>query len=364
MAIQHLPEDVSVEILSRLPVKSLLQFRLVFKYWLSLIQSPRFIAFHQNHAKNTECLLVNQFLNGGHGDCVLSLVSDETRIENWHESFTGLNIEYPDVFASSNGLVCLANLRNPKIMICSPAMKEFRILPEPFYHTNNIGYLGFGFDSKTNDYKVIRVSVISEYEDSSSHENDSTDSEVSKSQFKSDHEKLQIYNLSTDDWREIDGVVPVGFVCQPYPEFHTSLSGDFYWFAYDLNPYHDRDQATIIVFRMSDKLFKQIPVPEDCSWPVTKLCALNNSLALILCPITKESGFDIWVIDECSVKGSWTKKYIIIGPVLGGPFYALGFRQNGEFLLVGYKYRQMVSYSLNTQIKKEYDVYDCQSRSK
>ncbi|GFS30532.1 hypothetical protein Acr_00g0012460 [Actinidia rufa] len=158
--------------------------------------------------------------------------------------------------------------------LCNPAMKVFRILPEPFYHTNRTGYLGFGFDPQTNDYKVIRVAVIPEYDYLSSHENDSTDSEVSKSQFKADNEKVQIYDLSTDGWREIDGVVPDDFVCQPHsPEFHTSLTGDFYWFAYDLHPDHDRDQAAMIVFHMSDELFEQKPVPEDCSWPVLN-CAL------------------------------------------------------------------------------------------
>ena len=38
----HIPEEMIVEILSRLPVKSILKFKLVCKLWNSLLSDPRF----------------------------------------------------------------------------------------------------------------------------------------------------------------------------------------------------------------------------------------------------------------------------------------------------------------------------------
>ena len=48
----HLPGDVILNILARLPVKSLFRFRCVCKSWDSLITSPYFISTHLNNNNN------------------------------------------------------------------------------------------------------------------------------------------------------------------------------------------------------------------------------------------------------------------------------------------------------------------------
>jgi hypothetical protein len=46
----YLPDEVVVDILHRLPVKSLIRFRCVCKSWNSLIQTPAFIDSHLNQS--------------------------------------------------------------------------------------------------------------------------------------------------------------------------------------------------------------------------------------------------------------------------------------------------------------------------
>ena len=48
----HLPDDIVLNILSRLPVKSLLRFRCVCKTWDSSITTPNFISTHLNNNKD------------------------------------------------------------------------------------------------------------------------------------------------------------------------------------------------------------------------------------------------------------------------------------------------------------------------
>ncbi|KAK4487388.1 hypothetical protein RD792_005988 [Penstemon davidsonii] len=53
-----LPEDLIIEILLRLPVKSLLRFRTVCKQWHVIIKSSSFIRRHAHHESNLTRLLV------------------------------------------------------------------------------------------------------------------------------------------------------------------------------------------------------------------------------------------------------------------------------------------------------------------
>lgn len=82
---------------------------------------------------------------------------------------------------------------------------------------------------------------------------------------------------------------------------------------------------------------------------------VNDSLALVLQQgiFCWRSAFDVWVMNAQGVEVSWTKKFTI------RPFHepktALGFRQNGEFLLEKVCGR-MMSYHIETRQRKEYQV--------
>ncbi|KAI8534253.1 hypothetical protein RHMOL_Rhmol10G0075600 [Rhododendron molle] len=199
MAIDgELPDDVLKEILSGLPVKSLLRFLSVSKYWYSLILNPSFVSLQRNHAAsiakdtNDDCLLVKRFPHDGGDnllcgpDCnetslfydklydklVLSLVPVETPVGDLDISFTGLNVVDLNLLHSSNGLVlCAAN--RSTIVICNPALREVRVLPQPPYESRRTTHLGFGFDPITDDYKVIRVATLYESDIRSFNEIDS-----------------------------------------------------------------------------------------------------------------------------------------------------------------------------------------------
>ncbi|GJU27955.1 putative F-box domain-containing protein [Tanacetum coccineum] len=59
-----IPFDIQSEIMKRLPVKSLIQFRSVSKQWKSFIDSPKFIKnYHVNHTNPQHHLLVKYNLD-------------------------------------------------------------------------------------------------------------------------------------------------------------------------------------------------------------------------------------------------------------------------------------------------------------
>ena len=58
MVFLFLPQEIIIEILLRLPVKSLPSFKFVCKSWLSLISNPHFAKWHfERNAAHTEKLL-------------------------------------------------------------------------------------------------------------------------------------------------------------------------------------------------------------------------------------------------------------------------------------------------------------------
>ncbi|PHT54402.1 hypothetical protein CQW23_08864 [Capsicum baccatum] len=63
VATDHLHEEMLMDILSRLPVRSLLQFKCISSIWKTLISNPYFTVKHLNRAKNdqgSQKLLITQ----------------------------------------------------------------------------------------------------------------------------------------------------------------------------------------------------------------------------------------------------------------------------------------------------------------
>lgn len=71
MPAEDIPQDIIMDILSRLPVKSLLRFRSVSKEWYKLISDPHFIKLHVNQCtkNNHRGKLVNYIHSMAYREC-------------------------------------------------------------------------------------------------------------------------------------------------------------------------------------------------------------------------------------------------------------------------------------------------------
>ncbi|KAM7494469.1 hypothetical protein LguiB_029078 [Lonicera macranthoides] len=317
MTSWRLTEDVVVQFLFMLPVKTLLRCRCVCKTWRTIIDNPNFITKHLNHANlnKTECILVKRFIQQS-SKSVLSFVSEKTpdvTINIDVPFFTDKNLE---LLGPCNGIICLS--WNGDILLCNPATREFKALPPcinnylPGLLINELG-VGFGFDQHSNDYKVVRIVELF-YDDPFIH-----------------HDvKAELYKLSTDSWRPLNADVPYVW---HQPCFTPFFNGSFHWYAQK-----DEFQYELILsFNMSTEVFEEIPLPSICSYPDGKarsLTILNKSLALILYVREEvDKFFDIWVMNEYGSKESWTKQFSI--RPLSGIHCPLSFWRCDELLLQG-----------------------------
>ncbi|THG07725.1 hypothetical protein TEA_026665 [Camellia sinensis var. sinensis] len=164
---QNLAEDVVIEILSRLPVKSLLRFKYVCRYWYTLIKSPDFISKHFNQENNNGHLLVHHYISNI-DRYAIALFPDETLsgIPPLHEKLDHLQIPdcMGDVVGPIDGMFLVYTWYSDgdRMALWNPAMREFRrlnvlepIFPPNFHAVVNV--VGFGLDPLTRDYKIIWI---------------------------------------------------------------------------------------------------------------------------------------------------------------------------------------------------------------
>ncbi|TYH00495.1 hypothetical protein ES288_A10G281800v1 [Gossypium darwinii] len=311
----ELPEALVMEILSKLPVKSLTRFNCVCKYWCSSFQTPHFIS--NNYHNNLENDNLNLLLSRRDGNTFqlyfsqLSNEKDQNHIvkQNIHLPF--FKNDVPSVYGACHGLLCLLDPSKDKAAIWNPSTREFKILPPfsiqrpPYFSPFEETYLtlddvyfdhaAFGFDSKTDDYKVIRFVLLT---------------------FVNSEEE--------------------------YPHPH---------FMYQVELYSLR--RLILSFDMGNEKFSILPIPEFVgSFPeyYVDLLVFNGSLGAIVYPSERiDTSFDLWVTSE----GLWTKQFNIKS--ISGVVRPLGFGKNGDLFLRDTN-DEVLRFDASTQELKELEI--------
>ncbi|KAK8523198.1 hypothetical protein V6N13_113152 [Hibiscus sabdariffa] len=329
-----IPEVLVFEILHRLPVKSLTRFKCVCKPWSSSFQTPLFITKHHNHhlrRNNLNLLLKRSLENRRPYDTYFFSQLSTDKGHNFsvkqtvHLPFFENFLSRPEVHGPCNGILCLSDFTD-KVALWNPSTREFKILPQssiqcppfasyiPYYNIYiDFGCSGFGYDSQTDDYKVVRFVTIhfGGYD------------EVYNGYVEFDrNEKVELYSLRSDSWKEIShpGVTAHGPLL-----INNYINGFYYWLAVG----HYEYEISILSFDMVTENFSILPLPLPTTSGTYYLALLDfNGLLGALLPQGEgtEKSFDIWVMN-----GSWTKQFTIDS--VPGVERALGFWKNGELFL-------------------------------
>ncbi|XP_059436068.1 F-box/kelch-repeat protein At3g23880-like [Corylus avellana] len=349
----ELSEDLVTQILLWLPVVSLLRHKCVCKSWYALITNQYFVRKHVLHNKNNDSkkniLLLPKTTTL---DYVVSMLSYETLqvsqvspTQPVYPPYFGI-INTINVLGSCNGLICLLDIYSVLLVIWNPATKKTKFVPESnpcSRYGADIDAIGFGFDAKTNDYKIIMLVSFSHppYEE-----------EVVIYQ-------KEIYSLSADSWRKVDG--PRYTDLHGYEGPMTYINGMASWEA------SGDDWVGLLSFDMSDEVFLITPLPDDVIGnPSSHICknffVMNESIAMATSMWTNSMRekwldvcFDIWLLVEVGVKNSWTKLFTI-GP-FSGISRPLGLLKNETMLLEKYN-NQLVLYDPSTEKMTNIQIHE------
>ncbi|KAL2926252.1 hypothetical protein RDABS01_007057 [Bienertia sinuspersici] len=342
-----LPEDAILEILLRLPVKSLQRFKSVAKSWYARISDPSFMIRHFVSSNNHEFLLISHLHPVKKQ--VLSLLPSETlenRTKHFQLSYHSSNEEnrsFAQILGPCNGVFCLFDPKDGMISLWNPAIRQQKTLPKSHVEPPTNAYpfdicVGFGFDNGSHDYKVLTYK----------HMCFPSSSTIAHA---------ELYTLNSNTWKEInvgEEFQPTGNL--PYSSSYPSINGVFSWFEID-----NHVEKVIFSFDMKIEVFIKTRLPDYNGIPSKRvhgcLASLKDSLAFIhdypLGGISK--CFDVWVLGEYGVRESWMKQ-LIIGP-LEGVTAPLGFWKNGELILeVDDDRKKLASYDPITDDMKDVEA--------
>ncbi|RXH68600.1 hypothetical protein DVH24_030933 [Malus domestica] len=341
------PEDRVIEILSRLPPKSLMRFKCLHKSWFSLINSLSFVDKHlsnsvDNKLPSSTCILLNRsqahiFPDQSWKQEVFwsminfSIDSDEN---NLHYDVEDLNIPFPLndhdfvlIFGYCNGIVCIEAGKN--VLLCNPATREFRqlpdsclLLPSPpegkFELETSFQALGFGYDSNAKEHKVVRIIENCEYSD---------EERTFYHRIALPH-TAELYTATANSWKEIKiDISSTTYSCSR----SVFMKGFCYWYATDGEEY-------ILSFDLSDDKFHiiQLPSRRESGFRFYYIFMRNESLASFCSRYDRSEdseSCEIWVMDDYDgIKRSWTK-LLTIGP-LQGIKKPLTFWKSDELLML------------------------------
>ena len=123
----------------------------------------------------------------------------------------------------------------PNIVLLNPALRELKVVPDSCCRADSIietRVIGFGYDSRTNDYKVVIVKCLVLLEDGPY--------------------IAEVFTLSTNSWKEIEVNVRIFFPNSDYQVVYCN--GFCYWYFWDWG-------CTIVSFDFGDEVFQTIRVP-------------------------------------------------------------------------------------------------------
>ncbi|XP_017239259.1 putative F-box protein At1g33530 [Daucus carota subsp. sativus] len=143
-----LPEElIRREILTRLPVRSVLRFKSVSKSWLSLFSEPRFIKQHFTHS-------TTQIPND---DCLVAIRKTKVIILCRYKEIVALDSAHIlHLVGSVRGLVCLTG-RN-MLSLWNPATHQSKEILAPVRYADRKYNIGFGFDHVSENFKLVILS--------------------------------------------------------------------------------------------------------------------------------------------------------------------------------------------------------------
>ncbi|XP_004496819.1 F-box/kelch-repeat protein At3g23880-like [Cicer arietinum] len=286
-----LPDELIGEILVRVPVRSLIQFKCVCKSWKTLISDPQFAKRHHLNSNSYPQLFCPLF---GEGDLDIVSYNVESLLEN---NSTNSNPITPyNTFATNHnyvivglckGLFCLIDIEESYVILWNPLLnlksKKSPTMVSLYGDDDSVSYHGFGYDHVNDKYKVlVNVCNFNKYGES----------------------VTRIYTSGENSWKTIENIP--GDPDEIHFDTSTGrlVSGNLNWV---INKDINSNEEVIITFDIMNETYGEMLLPPHDGEKMSNVMLDVLSDCLSLCFESNQSKWVVWMMKEYGVGESWTK---------------------------------------------------------
>ncbi|KAI9077774.1 hypothetical protein K1719_040260 [Acacia pycnantha] len=307
------------------------------KYWKSIITNHSFIHYHLSYniqsTDNNNDFFFLQYTSTKRLTCwnlefeeVYSVYLDDKLLDHLTISKVRQSNHGLTMVGTCNGLVCFADYysilsNDPTLIIMNPPIRKYVVLPKPVaaleskkQYNPDRAVLGFGFDSKSRDFKVLKI-VFHHLE----------------------RVALQVdaYSLTTGKWRNITHKVPS--LCFKWrTNRQVIVNGALHWIVYGDPNNNGQVHDFILSFDLTKETFGELMLPKCLEYLISSVLSpftKGNSLALAECSRLSNK-IDVFVMKEYGVVSSWDLILSIDSSRYGGiSSRVLGMTNNGDLVL-------------------------------
>nr|XP_043631613.1 F-box/kelch-repeat protein At3g06240-like [Erigeron canadensis] len=317
MMMMMIPDDVLLtNIFIRLPARQAAKMRSLSKTWNSLLPDPSFIKSHLDRSKDEILMVFERYFHLEKvpftEHTITYCQTDDVPITNSVKVVHTSSISN-SLYGSVNGLICLHG--NQGVKIWNPSLSALMVLPPYRFNKDICIDIRFGFDPKTNDYKVVKLSYFDE---------DDLDGDLIYNWL-----PVEVFSLRKGCWESITERFPphiqtVESTITKNDVFVDGHDGRLHYLCTTAN-----DLPTVVAFDLGDETFSEIALPDDCFYRVNELAILSQKLCVMSC--LANGGCEVWVMENYGVATSWVKRHVV-PEYKANKVIPIGFTLNNQFL--------------------------------
>ncbi|XP_015574689.1 F-box protein At5g49610 [Ricinus communis] len=270
-----LPDEIVLQILARLPVKSLFRAKTVCKLWYRLSLDKYFIQLYNEVAARNPMVLV-EISDSSESKSSLLCIDNLRGVSEFSLDFLKDRVK---VRASCNGLLCCSSIPDKGVYyVCNPMTREFKLLPRSrerpvtrFYPDGEATLVGIACNLSMQKFNV----VLAGYHRTFGHRSDGTFI-------------CLVFDSDTNKWRKF-----VSFQDDHFTHMNRNqvvfVNGALHWLTISC--------SCILALYLDCDVWKKILLPDEVSYGAGNRVYLLESDGCLSVIQISEAWMTIWVMD-------------------------------------------------------------------
>lgn len=324
------PDEVTLQILARLPVKSLFRSKIVCKLWYRLSSDKYFVQLYNEVSIKNPMVLI-EVSEASESKSSLICVDNLRGVSEFSLDFLKDRVK---VRASCNGLLCCSSIPDKGVYyVCNPMTREFKLLPKTrerpvtrFYPDGEATLVGLACDLSNQKFNVVLAGCHRSF----GHRPDGTFI-------------CFIFDSESNKWRKF-----VSFQDDHFTHMNKNqvvfVNGALHWLTANC--------SCILVLDLDCDVWKKMPLPDEVSYGSGNRVYLLESDGCLSVIQISDAWMNIWVLEDYEREEWHLVDRVSLRCIRGLVPGIFPISQTGECVFLA-TYKQVLVYQRKNRVWKE-----------